>query len=636
MVSFKTIVAAAAALLPAALADADHFILTEVNSLVQARIDPTINGGKVGSHVHNIMGASNFGTNLKHPDNLIGGAECTTVMVNDDKSNYWTPTLYYIHDNGTYEAMLAGARIYYFLKSEKVQPWPKGMRIVSGTAMSRDENAIQSLGVDLTCGETYGTRHLPNGTSHDYCDSIHAGIYFPSCGWANQSLDSWDHFSHLTWPIQRGGGREWMDINGKTCPESHPIKYPTMFIQHFYRFDEFRPWRKGRNNVVFSNGDLLGTSFHGDFVNGWKDGVLEDVVSQCKVPHGVGDQTDQCAPLKKSHNVESARTCAYQGMIPAEDVGVYRAIDKLPGCNPLWPVEAGDEKPKCDNAATPGWVKPNIAFKQGFLNRLPLYLPNMVPESMSFNWRNWEAGSWGSLFGNADSIQKPDSQAAQTEAPNDSVAGSQLNTGPVFDQDQPLDAPVIMDQDYATFPADITGTPIVTYKGMPGNVDILGNPIDPKETGAAGPQLDAGDKQKANAQPTAAPGVQFTEQDNEAAQNASASGSAASSLTASAASSTSAAASKPTQDENASWLDVPEGDEEDDEPASSAASSATSGSVASSASSAATSASSGSVASSASAAPTSTSGPKFGKHGKKCRPKGHKGQGHRGNKRRLH
>lgn len=629
MVSFMTIVAAAAALLPAAFADPDHFILSEVNSLVQARIDPIINSGRVGSHVHNIMGASNFGTGLKHPDNLVGGAECSTVMVQDDKSNYWTPTMYYIHDNGTYEAMLAGARIYYFLKNPKVQPWPKGMRIVSGNAMSRDENDIRSLGVDLTCGETYGTRHLPNGTSHDYCDSIHAGIYFPSCGWANQSLDGWDHFSHLTWPVERGGGREWVQVNGANCPESHPIKYPTMFIQHFYRFDEFRPWRKGRNNVVFSNGDLLGSSFHGDFVNGWKEGVLESVVDQCKTPHGPGDLTDKCAPLHKSHDTPAARNCAYQGMIPKEDVGIYRAIDKLPGCNPLWPVEAGDAKPKCDGGSQPGWVKPNIGFSQGFNIRLPLYLANVVPESLRFNYRDWKAGLWG-LYGAADKIQKPADTAEQTESPSDSIAGSQLNAdGPVFDQEQPLDAPTIMEQEYATFPAGQTGTPAVTYKGMPGNVDMLGNTIKP--TGSAAPDLDTGDKQ-ANAQPTAAPGFQFSEEDHKAAQNASAPASSGSSTS----SATSPPAAAPTPDENSSWLDVPK-EEEEEKPASPATTSTTSGSATPSATSIVSSASPAGASitsspSSAAAAPTSANTsegkPKLGPNGKKCRPKGHKKRGH--------
>lgn len=572
MVSFVSSIAAgivaALTLGVPARAAPDHFVLTEVNTLVQARIDPIINNGKVGSHMHNIMGASNFGTTLKHPNDLIGGAQCTTVLVNDDKSNYWTPTLYYMHDNGTYEAMLAGARIYYFLKSEKVQPWPKGMRIVSGTAMSRDESAIQSLGVDLTCGETMSSRHLPNGTSHGYCDSIHAGIYFPSCGWANQSLDSWDHFSHLTWPIQRGGGREWVDVNGEWCPDSHPIKYPTMFIQHFYRFDEHRPWRKGRNNVVFSNGDTLGTSFHGDFVNGWKDGALESIINGCKKPNGPGEDLKKCAPIAKSLSIENARNCAYQGMIPNEEVGIYRAIDKLPGCNPLWPANAGDEKPKCDNPGpTPGWVKPNIGFMRGFQIRLPLYIPDIkAPSELKWNWNGWmSSGVWGVYGSDNSTIQRPDNQGPQAEQPSDSIAGSPVNNGgAVFDQETPLDAPVILDSQYATFPAGVTGTPVVLYKDMPSPVDVLGNNL-----------IDTGAKQKAKApQPTAVP--EFGEKAHasafassaasDAAASASpdassgAAGSSGSGNTASESSAAPSAAATPSpgaSEENATWTEPP-------------------------------------------------------------------------------
>lgn len=622
--SAATLVAAVAtaalALAPAALADPDHFILTEVNTLVHARIDPIINSAKVGSHMHNIMGASNFGTTLKHPDHTVGGAQCTTALVQDDKSSYWTPTLYYIHDNGTYEAMLAGARIYYFLKNpDKIQPWPKGMRIVSGTAMSRDENDIRSLGVDLTCGETEGTRHLPNGTSHDYCDSVHAGIYFPSCGWANQSLDSWDHFSHLTWPVERGGGKEWVQVNGWNCPDTHPIKYPTMFIQHFYRFDEHRPWRKGRNNVVFSNGDMLGTSFHGDFVNGWKDNVLDNVIGSCKSPRGPGEQIGQCAPLKQSLNVEAARNCAYQGMIPNEDAGIYRAIDKMPGCNPLWPANAGDDKPKCEGGSEPGWVKPNVAFMQGFLNRLPLYMPNVVPESLQWNWGGWlKSGPWGT-YGDANSILKPNDQNAQSEVPSDAIGGSQLNSdGAVFLQNTPLDEPVILEGYYATFPPNVKGTPVVTYKGMPANVDVLGNPIV-KPTGV--PDLNAGEKQKAkDPQPTAPP-AQFSEEDHSAAMGASVSSNAAASTPTASKSNTASSTSHSTgstadspaaskQDENGSWLDVPVAAEK---PAASSAASAPPSNA------------------SASAGQSKAKQPKLGPNGKKCRTKP-KYKGHKGHK----
>lgn len=45
------------------------------------------------------------------------------------------------------------------------------------------------------------------------------------------------------------------------------------------------------------------------------------------------------------------------------DVGLFRPIDKLPGCNPSWPKGMA-EKPTCDTPpADPEMVYPNVYFK---------------------------------------------------------------------------------------------------------------------------------------------------------------------------------------------------------------------------------------------------------------------------------
>lgn len=38
----------------------DHTILTNVNVVTMGRMDPIVNPGTIGDHVHTIMGASNF------------------------------------------------------------------------------------------------------------------------------------------------------------------------------------------------------------------------------------------------------------------------------------------------------------------------------------------------------------------------------------------------------------------------------------------------------------------------------------------------------------------------------------------------------------------------------------------------
>ena len=80
------------------------------------------------------------------------------------------------------------------MKSDDVKPFPPGLRMISGLSVNRDESDTRSLGLNLSCDEGTPGQWMANGTSHpNGCGVMQAGIYFPSCGWANQSLDSHDH-----------------------------------------------------------------------------------------------------------------------------------------------------------------------------------------------------------------------------------------------------------------------------------------------------------------------------------------------------------------------------------------------------------------------------------------------------------
>jgi Domain of unknown function (DUF1996) len=86
--------------------------------LGQARIDPMMVPGKPSQHIHNIQGASSKSFSqysrtadlIKHPDfgfnasleDLMASA-CTSCSISQDKSVYWSPQMYFQHDNGTFE-----------------------------------------------------------------------------------------------------------------------------------------------------------------------------------------------------------------------------------------------------------------------------------------------------------------------------------------------------------------------------------------------------------------------------------------------------------------------------------------------------------------------------------------------------
>ncbi|OWZ53271.1 WSC domain-containing protein [Cryptococcus neoformans 125.91] len=377
--NFRTSLYALAALAMSgvSLGAPDHWILTHAQTLLLGRVDPIVNPGAISSHVHNVVGASNFNWNPNTPSEQLDAA-CSSVIVADDKSNYWAPELYYQHANGTFSPILSGTRIYYFTKGDQVRPFPTGLKMISGTAASKNASDTKAFGVKISCDEGEQGYWLPNGTSHPGgCSTIAMATYFPSCGLESGDLDSDDHFSHMAWPQSYNGSILVNDPNGQYCPDSHPIKYPTIFAQFNYYLDDNQPWRNDECTLVLSNGDCSGNTYHADFFNGWEPDVLQAAITECGDGNGVDDDLMACAPLAKSTNESATWDCRLQGPIPAEDVGLWRPIDQLPGCNPLWKSNVAT-KPTCESTADPNMVGANVYFENlKYRMHIPMAMPSI-------------------------------------------------------------------------------------------------------------------------------------------------------------------------------------------------------------------------------------------------------------------
>ena len=61
--------------------------------LTMGRMDPIVDPGVPATHSHAIQGGSNFNLTMGHEDLM--DSHCTSSLVDADKSNYWTPTLYF-------------------------------------------------------------------------------------------------------------------------------------------------------------------------------------------------------------------------------------------------------------------------------------------------------------------------------------------------------------------------------------------------------------------------------------------------------------------------------------------------------------------------------------------------------------
>lgn len=81
------------------------------------RMDPIINPGGPSGHVHAVQGGNGFALNMSNYQAV--ESSCTTSYLKGDKSNYWTPALYF-QDPTTkkLEAVEFGyMNIYYFVSN---------------------------------------------------------------------------------------------------------------------------------------------------------------------------------------------------------------------------------------------------------------------------------------------------------------------------------------------------------------------------------------------------------------------------------------------------------------------------------------------------------------------------------------
>ncbi|OCF34866.1 hypothetical protein I316_03412 [Kwoniella heveanensis BCC8398] len=341
----------ALAALPAANA---YFILSHP-VLETTRLDPIVNPGGIGAHVHSVVGGNNFDKSMTYESTQ--ASTCTTASVTADKSNYWTPQLYYYNPTDeSYQAIpVAYVNTYYLPRyspgETTVQAFPDGLRMVSGDPNRRtydgdaDSNAVTYVCLDYS-GSHSGDPEWAERNSffnHNCPSGMRAQIFFRSC-WDGVNLDSDDHMSHMAWP---SGG-----VNGGSCPSTHPVRLVSLFYEFIYQVQNF-PYNNGSVPTwVYANGDTTGYGMHGDFLNGWPSlvngtNVLQQALDGCNDNNGVGGVLSACPPFVPYIDSAQANACKPLNDQVNEDVGFGHSISQLPGNNPIWIGEGS--KPTYDN-----------------------------------------------------------------------------------------------------------------------------------------------------------------------------------------------------------------------------------------------------------------------------------------------
>ena len=187
---------------------------------------------------------------------------------------------------------------YYLLYGENIKAFPLGFRMIAGDTHQRNftwpipdppksewsgdqesQTALRQKALGFNCmnyqkpGADEGTlmRHyFPDKAFLDAnCpDGLRVEVMFPSC-WNGKDVDSPDHKSHMAYPS--------LVMDG-TCPEGYEQRVPSLLYEIIWNTYAF----KGMDGqFVLSNGDPTGFGSHGDFMQGWEPGVLQQAVDVC-------------------------------------------------------------------------------------------------------------------------------------------------------------------------------------------------------------------------------------------------------------------------------------------------------------------------------------------------------------------
>lgn len=151
----------------------------------------------------------------------------------------------------------------------------------SGDAIS--QNSLEQKALGFNCMNYAGkaedslTRHhLPEKKWLDEnCpNGIRFELMFPSC-WNGKDKDADDHKSHMAYPSL---------VNDGVCPEGFEHRTLSMMFETIWNTYAFKD-RDGY--FALSTGDPTGYGYHGDFMEGWEDGVLEEATKKCTNPSGM-------------------------------------------------------------------------------------------------------------------------------------------------------------------------------------------------------------------------------------------------------------------------------------------------------------------------------------------------------------
>ena len=164
-------------------------------------------------------------------------------------------------------------------QKSKVTAFKPGFRMLVGEVSTKTRDQARDFRqLTYICMQNEGTR-APETVEFPKqpCPvGIMANHRFPTC-WDGVNLDSPNHRDHVAYP--ESGTFE----SGGPCPKSHPVKIPQILLETVWdtkQFNNKADWPADGQPFVWSFGDGVGYGNHGDYIFGWKDNSLQEIMDE--------------------------------------------------------------------------------------------------------------------------------------------------------------------------------------------------------------------------------------------------------------------------------------------------------------------------------------------------------------------
>ena len=236
--------------------------------------DPIVFPGRQGAaHLHTFFGNTAIDhASIQASIETTGNSTCNGGTAN--RTGYWIPSLIDTKDGTPLKPDVI--MVYYktgYVEGDNVQPFPAGLRMISGDAKSSGPQQGISWACTPPTGTTTGHTNIP--ADCPVGGVITASIEFPFC-WDGVNLDSPDHKSHMAAWVWNGDTRKIQ------CPTTHPVELPMITENIRYTVREAGAparWRLSSDN--YGTDKPGGYSLHADWFNGWDAKVQALWVKNC-------------------------------------------------------------------------------------------------------------------------------------------------------------------------------------------------------------------------------------------------------------------------------------------------------------------------------------------------------------------